>query len=346
MIGICTFQSKSQKTRLFETAMNLSFSICKQPQPLINFHGGLNTGSLNFNSHKDKVVIVIGATGTGKSRLSIDLATHFPAEIVNSDKIQVYRGLDIVTNKVTEDECRGVPHHLLGIIDPNADFTTTDFRHHASLAIESIIERDRLPIIAGGSNSFVDSLVNDDPYFAARCECCFLWVDVSLPILESFVSDRVDQMVKAGLVDEVRAIFDPKADYARGIRRAIGVPELDQFLRMERNADPATLDALLQDAVEAIKVNTYKLACRQLQKIHRLRDVWGWPLHHVDATEAFLKHGQEANEAWERLVVSPSAVIVGQFLYEDFNDVISDPTGTTVLSRAVPSMVAMATATH
>ena len=330
----------------FKTNMNLSLPICKQAQPLISFAGGVNAGSVNFNSHKDKVVIVIGATGTGKSRLSIDLASHFAAEIVNSDKIQVYKGLDIVVNKVTEEQCRGVPHHLLGIVDPNADFAATDFRHHASLAIESIIERDRLPIIAGGSNSFVDSLVNDDPHFASRYDCCFLWVDVSLPILQSFVSDRVDQMVKAGLVDEVRAIFDPKADYARGIRRAIGVPELAQFLRMEGNADPSILDALLQDAVEAIKVNTYKLACRQLQKIHRLRDFWGWHLHHIDATEAFLKHGQEANEAWERLVVDPSAMIVGQFLYKDSNDKISNPTGATVLSRAVPSMVAMATATH
>ncbi|GAB4843465.1 Adenylate isopentenyltransferase 5, chloroplastic, partial [Ancistrocladus abbreviatus] len=90
-----------------------------------------------------KVVLVMGATGTGKSRLSINLATHFSAEIINSDKIQVYRGLNIVTNKVTADECHGIPHHLSGIVDPNADFTATDFRYHASRAIKSILERDK-----------------------------------------------------------------------------------------------------------------------------------------------------------------------------------------------------------
>ncbi|GLT91820.1 hypothetical protein SLE2022_096910 [Rubroshorea leprosula] len=84
----------------------------------------------HFFGRKDKVIFVMGAAGTGKSRLAIDLATRFPAEVVNSDKTQVFKGLDIVTNKVTEEECRGVPHHLLGFVDPDAIFTSADFRHH------------------------------------------------------------------------------------------------------------------------------------------------------------------------------------------------------------------------
>ncbi|XP_074292178.1 adenylate isopentenyltransferase 5, chloroplastic-like [Silene latifolia] len=328
--------------------MNLSLPVCKQPQPLISFTGGINTGSINFKSHKEKVVIVMGATGTGKSKLSIDLATHVPAEIINSDKMQVYKGLDIVTNKVTEEECRGVPHHLLRIVDPDADYTATDFRQHALLAIESIIEQDKLPIIAGGSNSFIESLVNDDPYFASRYECCFLWVDVSLPILHRFVSKRVDQMVEAGLVEEVKALFDHQSDYTRGIRRAIGVPELDTFLRAQgyTNLDPETLDTLLQEAVDQIKENTYKLACRQLQKIHRLRDFWGWNLHRIDATEAFLHQGKEANKAWERLVVDPSAMILAQFLYRSRGGALSKPHGRAMIPRTVSPMAAMAAATH
>lgn len=328
--------------------MKLSCSICKPAQSHITFPGGLNSSSMNFQNHKDKVVIVMGATGTGKSRLSIDLATRFQAEIINSDKIQVYKGLDIVTNKVTEEECRAIPHHLLGIIDPEVDYNATNFRHDALLAIESIIEQDKLPIIAGGSNSFIESLVNDDPYFASRYDCCFLWVDLSLPILQRFVSERVDQMVKAGLVDEVRGIFDPEANYTRGIWRAIGVPELDSFLRAEGNADPESLDTLLQVAIDEVKENTCKLACRQLQKIHRLRDFWGWDLNHIDATDVFLKQGEDANEAWNRLVVGPSAMIVAQFLYRATNvQTISTSPSTNVIARAtVPSMAAMATATH
>ncbi|KAK0602335.1 hypothetical protein LWI29_032444 [Acer saccharum] len=116
----------------------------------------------------------MGATGTGKSRLAINLATRFPAEIVNSDKIQVFKGLDIATNKVTEEKCKGIPHHLLGVVEPGSNFTATDFRIHAAKAVETIVSRDRLPIIAG-----------------KRYDCCFLWVDVSLPVLYSFVSERV-----------------------------------------------------------------------------------------------------------------------------------------------------------
>ncbi|XWS35043.1 hypothetical protein CRYUN_Cryun21dG0092100 [Craigia yunnanensis] len=292
--------------------MKLSMSACKQVQPRVNL--GLNLEP--FFHRKDKVVFVLGATGTGKSRLAIDLAIRFPAEVVNSDKMQVYKGLDIVTNKVTDEECRGVSHHLLGIADPNSNFTSMDFRHHASLAVESIQAESRLPIITGGSNSYVDALVNDDPEFQLRCECCFLWIDVSLPVLHSFVSERVDKMVQAGLVDEVKQMFDPMADYSRGIRRAIGVPELDQYFRDESILDAKIRARLLDKAISKIKENTCLLACRQWEKILRLYNRWNWRMHRIDATEAFLKCGNEADEAWERLVAGPSTMIVGQFLYD------------------------------
>ncbi|KAK1584165.1 hypothetical protein Q3G72_030454 [Acer saccharum] len=63
--------------------------------------------------------------------------------------INVFKGLDIATNKVTEEECKGIPHHLLGVVEPGSNFTATDFRIHAAKAVESIVSRDRLPIIAG-----------------------------------------------------------------------------------------------------------------------------------------------------------------------------------------------------
>lgn len=269
-----------------------------------------------FFRRKDKVVFVVGPTGTGKSRLAIDLATRFPAEVVNCDKMQVYKGLDIVTNKVSEEECRGVPHHLLGIADPSANFTSDDFRHHASLVVESIVTRDRLPIIAGGSNSYIEALANDDPEFRLRYECCFLWVDVSLPILYSFVSERVDRMVKAGLIDEVRDMFDPNKfdDYSQGIKRAIGVPELDHFLRNEAIVDAKTRRKLLDEAIDKIKENTCMLASRQLQKIHRLHSIWNWNMHRIDATPVFLTSGKKVDNLWDKLVAGPSTMIVNQFL--------------------------------
>ncbi|XP_058077783.1 adenylate isopentenyltransferase 3, chloroplastic-like [Magnolia sinica] len=302
--------------------MRISLSgCCKQAQPRLNFPAGGIMGMESFTPRwrKEKVVIVMGATGTGKSKLSIDLATRFNAEIVNSDKMQVYRGLDIVTNKVTEEEQCGVTHHLLGVVDSDDDFTASDFRRRASREVELIADRRKLPIIAGGSNSYIEALVDDDDHeFRSKYDCCFLWVDVSLPVLHSFVSDRVDQMVEAGLVDEVRKMFDPNADYTRGVRRAIGVPEMDRYLRAEDTIDDEARARLLEGAIDEIKANTCRLACCQLEKIHRLRTLSGWDIHRLDATDAFRIRGSSgAEEAWDKLVVGPAATIVRRFLYEN-----------------------------
>ncbi|XP_015939990.2 adenylate isopentenyltransferase 7, mitochondrial [Arachis duranensis] len=234
---------------------------------------------------KEKVVVVIGATGTGKSKLAIDIATHFkPAEIVNSDKIQVFKGLNITTNKVTEEESRG---------------------------------------------------------FRLRYDCCFLWVDVSLPVLHSSLERRVDKMIQAGQVNEVRDFFDPSGDYSRGIRRAIGVPEFHQFLQAESmEADQETKNRLLEDAIATIKLNNCKLANRQLHKIQRLHAVWKRNMHRLDATQAFL-NTQEA--AWEDHVVAKARRIVQRFLYDETHQHVVPPL---VSSPASPPAAAMAAVTH
>ncbi|XP_073293133.1 adenylate isopentenyltransferase 5, chloroplastic-like [Primulina huaijiensis] len=297
--------------------MRISLSACNQVQPLVNFPGSLiNMDQLILprQRRKDKVVVVIGATGTGKSRLSIDLANRYDAEVINSDKMQIYKGLDIVTNKVTDEERRGVPHHLLGIAPPDEDFTAGDFVYHASLAADRITKRGRLPIIVGGSNSYVKALVNDNIEFRNKYEFCFLWVDVLMPILHSFVSKRVDRMVDARLVDEVKEFFDPLGDYTRGIRRAIGVPEMHEYFRNEPFHDDESRVKILEEAIKQIKSNTCILSCRQLQNILRLEGLLERRMHRLDATEAFLKHGDEANEAWERSVAKQSIKIVDRFL--------------------------------
>ncbi|XP_051127963.1 adenylate isopentenyltransferase 5, chloroplastic [Andrographis paniculata] len=326
-----------------------TMSACKQPPPppppLMNFPGG---GMINMDQliiprqrRKEKAVVVMGATGTGKSRLSIDLATRFDAEVVNSDKMQVYKGLNIITNKVTGDECRGVPHHLLGFVDPDRDFSAAEFACHAAIAAADIAGRGRLPILAGGSNSCIKALVCDHIDFFEKYEVCFIWVDVSMPVLHSFVSKRVDQMVAAGLVEEAREFYDPAGDYSRGIRRAIGVPEMDEFFRAEGGG---AAGKLLELGIEKIKANTCKLACTQFQNILRLCEVLEWRVHRVDATEAFLSRGEESDEAWERLVAGPSTRIVGQFLCEDQIDLVSTAAAAVILSG--PTNAAVAAATH
>ncbi|XP_073525726.1 uncharacterized protein [Phyllobates terribilis] len=269
------------------------------------------------SNDKVKVIIVMGSTGSGKSKLSIELATRFNGEIINSDKIQVHRGLDIITNKVTVEECRGVPHHLLGIVDPDVDFTASDFCRHVNLAVDSITEKGKVAVIAGGSNSYLEELVNNDSHFK-KYEPLFLWVYVSMPVLEKFVSDRVDQMVQTGAVEEVREIFEPEsADYTKGIRKAIGVPEFDRFFKAEMTgeADVETLDLLLKESIDQVKKNTFELACKQREKIQALQDNSGWELNRIDATEVFEKRGKPGwAEVWEKVVVVPSVKLVDRFL--------------------------------
>ncbi|KAK3021675.1 hypothetical protein RJ639_047509 [Escallonia herrerae] len=87
-------------------------------------------GTSNPNP-KPKVLVIMGATGAGKSRLAVDLASYFPIEIINADSMQVYQGLDVLTNKVPHRDRKGVPHHLLGTISPYVEFTAKDFRDTA-----------------------------------------------------------------------------------------------------------------------------------------------------------------------------------------------------------------------
>jgi adenylate dimethylallyltransferase (cytokinin synthase) len=262
---------------------------------------------------KHKAVVVLGATGSGKSRLAIDLALRFDGEVINSDKMQVYAGLDVTTNKVTPDECAGVPHHLLGVAHPDDEFTAADFRREAVSAAARAAERGRVPIVAGGSNSYVEALVA-----AAAFDHCFLWVDAHFPVLRDLVVRRVDGMLRRGLVDEVAAAFDPhRTDYTRGVWRAIGVPELDAYLRARGGVDdgPERERMLLARAVEEIKYNTSRLASRQSDKIQSLTHMWH--VRRLDATEVILKRGRAADDAWQRLVAEPSIHAVSAFLMED-----------------------------
>ncbi|KAE8698082.1 Adenylate isopentenyltransferase 5 [Hibiscus syriacus] len=273
----------------------------------------------NKKTNKRKVIFVMGATATGKSKLAIDLAIHFNGEIINSDKIQLYKGLEIITNKVTDEEAKGIRHHLLGTLDdPDQDFSAADFRLRATEAIEDILNDGKVPIIAGGSNSYIENLVEDENGdFRRRFDCCFIWVDVSPIVLHNRARERVDQMVAAGLVDEVRGMFrDGGGDYTRGIRRAIGVPEMEAYFTVEddENVKEATKGKILANCIDEIKENTLKLIDSQLGKIRRLKIELGWKLKRVDATVVHEKSGQDAEIAWEHGVLKESLDIVKCYL--------------------------------
>jgi tRNA dimethylallyltransferase len=112
------------------------------------------------------VIAVVGATGTGKSALSLDLAERLaergtPAEVVNADAMQLYRGMDIGTAKLPPDERRGIPHHLLDLLAPSEEASVAAYQPVARAVIEEIAARGAVPILVGGSGLYVSSVVYD-----------------------------------------------------------------------------------------------------------------------------------------------------------------------------------------
>ncbi|MGO4103309.1 tRNA (adenosine(37)-N6)-dimethylallyltransferase MiaA [Leifsonia sp. YAF41] len=127
------------------------------------------------------MVAIVGPTGTGKSELSLDLAERLidrgqPAEIVNADAMQLYRGMDVGTAKLSVDERRGIPHHLLDVLEVTDEATVANYQRDARSAIDEIRARGAVPILVGGSGLYVSSVVFDfkfpgtDPELRARLE--------------------------------------------------------------------------------------------------------------------------------------------------------------------------------
>jgi tRNA dimethylallyltransferase len=106
------------------------------------------------------LVAVAGPTGSGKSALALEIASTFDGEVVNCDSLQVYRYFDIGTAKLAPAERRGIPHHLLDIINPDEVFTAGEYARLARLAIADISARGRLPVVAGGTGFYLRALLD------------------------------------------------------------------------------------------------------------------------------------------------------------------------------------------
>lgn len=108
----------------------------------------------------EPLIVILGATGTGKSKLAVDLARRHNGEIINADAMQIYRGLPIVTNKIPEIERHGVKHHLLDIIElHDKPWTVHNFVRETSKTVEDIRARGKVPIVVGGTSYYVYSLL-------------------------------------------------------------------------------------------------------------------------------------------------------------------------------------------
>ena len=107
------------------------------------------------------VICIVGPTGVGKTKLSIELAKKLNGEIINADSTQVYRGLDIATAKVTEEEKEGIPHHLFDIKEITEDYTAYDYQKDCRAKIEEITKKGKTPILVGGTGLYIKAALYD-----------------------------------------------------------------------------------------------------------------------------------------------------------------------------------------
>ena len=188
---------------------------------------------------RSPLIAVVGATATGKSDLAIALAQHLDGEVVNADALQLYRGMDIGTAKVTEQERAAVPHHLLDVLEVTEEASVSAYQRAARAAIDAIRARGRTPILVGGSGLYVRAALDD----------------IEFPPTDADLRARLEQRAQqegAEALHRELAARDPEAAGsigprdARRIVRALEVGTLTgrpftAFLPRPLYVDPATV---------------------------------------------------------------------------------------------------------
>ncbi|MDE5772789.1 MAG: tRNA (adenosine(37)-N6)-dimethylallyltransferase MiaA [Ruminococcus sp.] len=111
--------------------------------------------------NKPKVLAVVGPTASGKTSLGVELAKKYNGEVVSADSMQIYKGLDIASAKPTVQEMQGIPHHLIDFLERDVSFSVSDYVKLANEKIRDILNREKLPVIVGGTGLYIDSLLEN-----------------------------------------------------------------------------------------------------------------------------------------------------------------------------------------
>nr|XP_033810295.1 tRNA dimethylallyltransferase isoform X2 [Geotrypetes seraphini] len=264
------------------------------------------------------LVVILGATGTGKSQLAAQLGQRLGGEIVSADSMQVYKGLDIITNKVNAEEERLCRHHMISFVDPLVtNYTVADFRNKATALIEDIFARRKIPIIVGGTNYYIESLLwkflidtkeisNGDTSKPTTSRTLEL-EQLDGPELYRHLSQVDPQMASKLHPHDKRKLASQ--NYQHGIFQSIGFKEFHEFLTTEPMCPQETRDLMLQKAIQTLKQVTQRYARRQNQWVRNrflkrpgpnIPAVYG-----LDVTNI---------SDWEEDIVKPALQLVNSFL--------------------------------
>lgn len=242
------------------------------------------------------VIAVVGPTGSGKSDLAVSLALELDGEVINADAMQFYRGMDIGTAKITADERKGVPHHLLDILDVTQEASVSDFQQQARAAIADVHARGKRAILAGGSGLYVRAALDvlefpgTDPAVRARLEAEHTQVGTQellarLKSVDPVSADRVSdarRIIRALEVHELtgrpfssfmprREYYQPAVQVGLGVDREVLRERLAE--RVHRMVDAGLLEEVRR--LDALGLRQGKTASRALGYSQFLRVIDG-----------------------------------------------------------------------
>lgn len=342
-----------------------------------------------------RILGIVGPTAVGKSKLAVELATFLGgrAEIISADSVQVYKGFDIGSGRVTDEEMKGIPHHLLSIQDVNKPYSLRNFLPVATGMVDEIWNRGNLPIIVGGTFFYLESLllknwmtenmleegcgngeeedreflfgsriptsddglslwehlfkvdpetacyfhpndhrkilrslqiyaqsgrpasiIKDSVGYSSRYPgSCVLWVDADPDVLSSRISQRVDDMIQRGLLEEVFELdtflrgypeYHEHLKQGRGIFKALGFKELIPWATevRQRSENKPRIENLRSECIEKVKTRTKRYAKRQLS----------WLRNRFDDKDRFAplisltRLDSSDIEKWESTVLKPA----------------------------------------
>ncbi len=116
---------------------------------------------MSSSNNKKQLLAIVGPTAVGKSSLSVKIGRKKDGEVISADSRQVYRRLNIATGKITQEQMQGVPHHLLNVADPDEEFSVYNYKELADKRIQKTHERNKLPILCGGSGFYIQAVIDD-----------------------------------------------------------------------------------------------------------------------------------------------------------------------------------------
>ena len=226
------------------------------------------------DSSREKVVVILGATSTGKSSLALELAEKFDTEIISADSMAVYKNFNVGTAKPTQAELERVPHHLINILDAEEKFSVGEFVRRARPIISELNLRGKIPIIAGGTGLYIQALVEGYELSAGKSlishykqtgelvyDALIYGLTTDRAQLYDRINQRTEKMFANGLVDEVKNLLASGVSATAQAMLGIGYKETVEYLQG---------GATLEETISKVSQATRNFAKRQLTRYRRM----------------------------------------------------------------------------